>query len=333
MVSKRIIGFTVTFLLIIISIAIFFVASALMQNNQHPVEEYARSKNLPKDTIEKLKPLDKDHRMDYYEIAVVDELALLNSGGHINSPVVHSVLDSIVKDGTATAEEMFLMQDPDRDYVTTRLEMTQHHTNPTKVDSDGGGIDDFNEPYTYQSDPNNPADDKTIIEKVPNVQVRHWEPDDGGLSFTYEKFLDISARDPLIQHLARNSEIRWKTNPNTDKKQGTLFVDGQRAHGGTGEMHERSIDQPSYYFTHGRTGTCGPSNVASFVILKLMDSVDKAKLIEGFVPRLNVSHPLSEALIKGEVYVVDYDFVTPREGFYEIYGFTPPPDYDPDWYK
>ena len=86
-----------------------------------------------------------------------------------------------------------------------------------------------------------------------------------------------------------------------------------------------SIDQPSYYFTHGRKSECQTSSLANLAILKAMGH--KAITLG------DSDHQWCEALINGEVYVVDTNKIIPREEYYKMDRYILGPDYDPDWYK
>ena len=191
--------------------------------------------------------------------------------------------------------------DTDGDYVSDSVEV-QNGSDPLKIDSDGGGIDDFNELYTYQSDPSDPADDKAIIAKIPNVDVRHWTLEDGGVEgFTNEKYTNVSMRDPLVQWYAKRANIEW-TSDQSGQKAGWLTVNGEDIFNGEG-IGEVSPKQPSYFLTHGRTGVCVESAVTNTLILKLMGY--DAKLASRPAGDYGVGHEWSEAVIDGEVYIVD----------------------------
>lgn len=221
--------------------------------------------------------------------------------------------------------------DTDNDYVRDDLEV-ELGTNPLKIDTDDGGVDDFNELYTYGMDPKNPTDDIEFMKKIPNVVARHWDLGDGKVGgYTEDKYVEISMKDPLIQWYAEQAEIMWETTPE-GKKIGTFYVDGDPIWKGVPEPHERSIDQPSYYFTHGRKGVCSTSSLANFSILKLMGY--KTIYMGGRTSR-ETGHAWLESYIDEEVYVVNFNKVKPREGYYEESGLTitSPKNYSPDWYK
>ena len=225
-------------------------------------------------------------------------------------------------------------RDTDCDFLSDRLEVYGFDSNPLKIDSDGGGVDDYNEVYTWCLDPRDPDDDEEFLEKIPDVKARHWELEDGGLGyFSLDKYIKISMRDPFIQWLTKRAEIRWET-IDEDKKMGKIYVNEEEIWK-VYESDDPTIDQPSYYFTHGRKGSCGTSSLINYVILRSMDL--KVLKISGRVSYKNkpTAHGWIEAYIDGEVYVVDYNDVFPREGFYQKRGWVIDEDinYDPNWYK
>lgn len=231
---------------------------------------------------------------------------------------------------------LFLV-DSDNDYISDGLEVNEYGSDPLKIDTDDGGVDDFNEIYTYDMNPNDPKDDEEFMEKIPNVIARHWGLEDGEVEdYTFNKYVTISMRDPLVQWYAELAEIKWETTPEGEKL-GVFYVDAERIfkeYGYGGEEYHHVI-QPSYYFTHGRKAQCVESSLSNRVILKLMGY--KAIDVGGDVPHKNETarHAWVEAYINGEVYVVNFNRVYPREGFYEERGWTiiRPKDYDPNWYK
>jgi hypothetical protein len=308
--------------------------------NSNPVEDYAKSKHLPSDIIEKLKPLGYDRQTDYNEKALIDDLAQL--GEYINSSSVRFAIDSIVKDGKITADEVYVPHewDTDHDYVSDFLEITKYHTDPTKMDSFGKGIDDFNAIYAYGLDPHNQVAVRDFLQKIPNVVANHWNQTAGGVtdwSHLWEKYVTISLRDPLIQWLAKHAEIVWYTSPSREKT-GTFYVNGETIWQGVDPLDNRSLDPPSYYFTHGRLSTCVPSSLANLVILELMGY--NAINVGGMVSVRNETegHSWTEAYINGKVWVVNFNTLVLREGFYQKINWTVTDSnfgesvYDTDWY-
>jgi len=224
--------------------------------------------------------------------------------------------------------------DEDGDYIPNQKEI-ELGTNPHRIDSDGGGVDDFNEVYTWSLNPNNPKDDEEFIKNLPNVgEARHWELEDGGegdvAGYSTKKYVEISMRDPYIQWLAERAEIRWETRAGT--KYGKFYVNGEEVCKEYGR-EPRSIDQPSYYFSHERKGNCVISSLANLTVLKSMNL--KAVMIDGKIPYNNelTPHGWVEAYIDGEIYVVNFNSIYPREDFYEKNGWKTPDDYNPQWYK
>jgi len=296
------------------------------------VTEYAISRGLLSEIIEQLEPLDNDKVLDEYERKTIDELSKLDE--YSFTPYIKLQLDSVVEDGEISEREYWgfyhKLRDWDGDYVSNELD-----PNPIEIDADGGGMDDFNEIYTWEMDPNDPNDDKEFMKKIPNVVPRHWNSEDGGVDLLHllGGVIEISMRDPYIQWLAERSEIRWETTPEGEKF-GVFYVDSERVFKEYGTAYEGWGIQPSYYFTHGRKGSCANSAHANLPILRLMGY--KAKMIGGRVPvdGEESGHEWNEVYIDGTVYVVNFNNVYPREGFYEKTGWTiHSSDYNPDWYK
>jgi hypothetical protein len=131
----------------------------------NPAEDYAREKNLPAYLIDKLKPLGYDYYVEPCEKALIDDLSQF--GEYASSLSVRAAIYAVMKDGKVTWDEVttVLEWDTDQDYISDFLEVTKYHTDCTKIDSDGGGIDDFNEIYTYKMNPNDPKDDVAFMKK------------------------------------------------------------------------------------------------------------------------------------------------------------------------
>ena len=255
---------------------------------------------------------------------------------HNSDPVYHPNLDTD-SDGLTNEDELLLgtdiiNNDSDGDFISDGLEVNKYGSNPLRIDSDDGGLDDFNEIYTYphyKMDPNNPQDDLEIINLLPNVTARHWELNDGEVGgYTLEKYSQISSRDLLIKWLVDHSEIEWS---NGSTKIGTIKVNGENIHM-LYEMHGQHIKQPSYYFSSGRRGICADSALVNNVILRLMGY--QVKMLSCAMDGDdNINHGYNEAVIDGEVRVVNYNSIHPRDWFYEERGWAMSSDYDPDWYK
>ncbi len=304
-----------------------------------PVEAYAQSQNMPTEITKKLSPLDLDGSMDGNELELVN--ALRELGSHVNSTLVFSVLDAIVCDGSISSSDLLKVHDVDNDYVANFLEISEYDSNPTKIDSDSGGLDDFNEIYTYAMNPNNPTDDLEFLQKIPNITALFWNQMDGGVNdwINYdEKCIAISLRDPYIRRLVERAEINWITT-SEGKTEGLLVVDDIPINLGEKALRTTAVIAPAYYFTHNRTASCLPSTLAGVTILRAMGY--KTMLVEGCV-EANSSDPIehiwAETCIQGEVYTVDYSRVVPRPASYgewnwnatdSNYGRTP---YDSDWY-
>ena len=217
-------------------------------------------------------------------------------------------------------------KDTDGDYVNDYLEVERYRTNHLKIDTDDGGVDDFNEIFTYGMNPNDPNDDEEFMEKIPNVEVKNWFIN-GGTPHSFEKIVVISIRDPLLQWYAERTEIKWETD-SEGRRIGRLFTDGTPIYD---EGKPAVACPPSFYFTHERRGSCVTSSEANHVILKLMDY--KCILVFGETPRYTY-HQWNEVYIDGNVYVVDWNDVIPRDNFYGKNGWKITSlDYDHEWYK
>jgi hypothetical protein len=209
--------------------------------------------------------------------------------------------------------------DSDADGLSDWDEANVYHTDQLKADTDGGGVNDFHEIFTYGLNPSNAADDRELLANLPNVTAKQWDPSKVG--FSDENYVNKSLTDPLIKYLADKFEIRWI---DSTKIEGKIFVDGSRVWNSSETNVDKAI-QPSYYFSHGRNGNCIESTIAELTILKL--SGYKAVSVVGD------GHEWSEALIDGKVYVVTYNSAYLREdGFYGQRVGTPGSTYDPDWY-
>ena len=237
--------------------------------------------------------------------------------------------------------------DSDGDFVADNLEVNCYNTDPLKIDTSGLGLDDYNAIYTYGIDQRNQTAVKEFLEKIPNVEARHWNLDeDGGNVLVNVGYLEkvniISNRDPLLQWLAKHSTIEWEPGMGaySGETVGRLMINGEVAHKGPHDPSEvySIMNHASYYFTHGRLGCCVESAEANLVILNLMnDGKYKATQVDGRLG--DTGHEWCEALIDGKIFVVDHNAVVPRESCHELgsyvtehYGFDQGNIYDPDWY-
>ena len=321
----------------IVAVPILFVFpnGRLVFRFSDPAVDYMQGKGLPQYLIDKLKPLGYDYFLDPLELEIIDEI--IQFGDYAETPSVEAALDSIIKDGKVTGEEVYLLLelDTDHDYVSDLFELTEYNTDYASIDSDGGGIDDFNEIFTYELNPNNPQDDREFLKELPNVIAKFWNQTDGGVpdwDNINDRYITISLRDPLIQWLAEHSEIRSINFEGI--KTVLLYVNGELIDKGGKSLGTSAMPPPSYFFTHGRTESCVPSSLAHVTILRAMGY--KAILVSSD----KIKHQWVEAYIDGEVYVVDHASLRVRAEFYQTNNdfyptnsdFGPDYSYDPDWY-
>ena len=114
-----------------------------------------------------------------------------------------------------------------------------------------------------------------------------------------------------------------------------LYVDGKPTWNDYRGWTQTSLNQPSYYFTHERTGGCAVSSLADQTILAIIGYKDVS--VGGKSPDANktmVGHEWTEALIDGGVYVVNFNWIFPREGFNtkNCWTIDQQSGYDPNWY-
>jgi hypothetical protein len=305
-------------------------------NNNNPIEIYASS--LPPEIVEKLKPLGNNRSLNTSDLNLIFTLGRLQS--YANSSTVVNTLDVILSDGGVSDDEVAAFQDLDHDYISNALEIERYKTDPTKMDTSGLGIDDFNAIFTYGLDPNNKTQIQQFLLLVPDVSPRQWYILFGGVGDTSSlvfvgsptnvtvsadgSIIEVSMRDPLIKYLAKRANIAW----NNYTKTGYLLVNGTPVW--------NSYDfggNPSYYFTHGRIGRCGDTTLATMSILKLMGY--KTLEVKGSAPSNGTmdNHIWCETVIDGKVYVVNYGELIPREGFYQKVGWviSESSNYDSDW--
>ncbi len=315
--------------------------------SNNPIDMYL-DETWPPQIIERLRPLgNKGHlnQSDFSLLYALERLQTFANGSivktYLNSSIVENALDAILTDGTVTDGEVAAFLDLDHDYISNVYEVERYKTDPTKMDTSGLGIDDFNAIFTYSLDPNNKTQIQQFLAVIPNVSPRQWYISFGGIGDTSDvvfhdnvtngsvsgdgAIVEVSIRDPLIQYLAEHSNLAWDSNNRT----GHLFVNGTQIwnsydYGGT----------PSYYFTHGRIGRCGDATLATMSILKLMGY--KTLEVTGTVPANGTmgNHVWCETVIDGKLYVVNYGELIPREGFYQGSGWviSESSNYDSDWY-
>lgn len=317
------------------SIAPTVSPSSIDPNN--PIEMLAAG--LPPNIIEKLKPLGEHRLLNNSDLNLI--FSLLSLQGYANSSTVANALDAVLADGGVSDDEVAAFQDIDHDYVSNVLEIERYHTDPTKLDTSGLGIDDFNAIFTYNLNQNNKTQVQQFLETLPNVSARQWYIYLGGVGDTSNvvfvgtqtnetalgdnAIVEVSVRDPLIQYYAKHSSIVW----DGSGKMGHLLVDGAPIW--------NSYDYggyPSYYFTHGRVGRCGDTTLATMSILELMGY--KTVEVKGTAPSNGTmeDHVWCETQINSKVYVVNYGELAPRDGFYQRNGWiiSESSNYNPDWY-
>lgn len=208
--------------------------------------------------------------------------------------------------------------DADGDWISDRLEFWEYGTDPLKIDTDGDGIDDFNEIFTYPHllNPLDPTDAKEFLALIPNVKAKTWGYYTGDTLATEAKFVVVGKRDPLVQWYAERTAIEWQ---NADHSWGLLKVNDEPLFL---EFGRSGFPSPSYYLTHGRRGNCLEAHIAHYTILELMDY--EGLYIFGRVED-GTGHAWIEMNINGELgelYVVDYNSVVPADEFYKTHNWT-----------
>jgi hypothetical protein len=132
----------------------------------------------------------------------------------------------------------------------------------------------------------------------------------------------------LIQYLAERSKIRWNSSD-----RGGFYVNEEPAYKSNEGSGASSIDQPSYFFTHGRGGLCGVKALANHAILKTM-GYDTVEVTVIQANNGDTPHQIVETFLNGTVYVVDGFNVTPRDIYHEhMCQSILTTNYYPDWYK
>ena len=177
---------------------------------------------------------------------------------------------------------------------------------------------------------------------IPNVEANFWKSRAGKmvdvntrLPLKFPNVCEISKKDPLVQWYANHTEIDW----NADKsdmwghtyddnvKIGELKINGEpfwlgfQGYGNESPYSKQDrtylYPSPAYFLTHGRQGSCGFTAEALHVILELKgyDSIIVAGTMD---PPINsVGHVYLETNIDGEIYVLDFNKLVPRDKFYE----------------
>jgi hypothetical protein len=110
-------------------------------------------------------------------------------------------------------------KDTDGDWVADEVE-EKLGTNPLNLDTDGDGMDDFNEIYVYPHilDLLNPSDAQDFLGNIPEIKAEGYTPFTGGTDAEIlisdenghcigfcNKYLDVPKRDPLVQWYAENT--------------------------------------------------------------------------------------------------------------------------------
>jgi len=165
--------------------------------------------------------------------------------------------------------------DADGDWVSDRLEYNQYETNPLLIDTDGGGVDDFNEIFIYDMDPLSAVDDAEFLAQIPNVEANDILYNGGGVYVNVNETLPFlnfikgfSEHDPFIQWVADNTFFVWNGAGETS---GSLYV---KWPGEYQPLFGKWVDHthfitPARYFSNGRQGTCADSAIAQGVLLEL----------------------------------------------------------------
>lgn len=193
--------------------------------------------------------------------------------------------------------------DVDGDYIKDKMEIYWFQSDPNKIDTDEGGMDDYNEVFTWGLDPTDLEDDKRFIENIPNVGgARSWElfQDGNPEEFTIEQLIEVSKRDPYIQWLADHTDIRWENN-SVIGKVGYVYVNNEPILNSLENLYSHKIQQPSFYFSHGRKGNCIISAHSNAPIFQLMGY--QTIFLEGENPKLCESLAWNEVYIEDEIYV------------------------------
>jgi transglutaminase-like putative cysteine protease len=227
--------------------------------------------------------------------------------------------------------------DPDRDHLPNRYER-KYGTNPFSKDTDGDGISDADEVFSYPHilNPLKPDAEK-LLSKIPNVEAKLWpwfglkvkkiDPDELVIYSGY-----ISPDDPLVQYYAKHTKIKWKDGD------GRLFVDGKKFFLKYDIEKARLVLQykegwqpfnAAYMLSHGREGICQDAGIMSCSVLKA--SGYPSIYVYGWWR--GKGHAWTETYINGKVYVVNFNDVILREKAYSEKGFSPMEMWDDDVYR
>jgi hypothetical protein len=207
--------------------------------------------------------------------------------------------------------------DLDYDGVSDKLEVKVYGTNPMNKDTDGDGIDDYNELFIYPDylDPLNSSDAQLFIDMLPNVTANYTDWVNGGTSGNnLGRIVNASLNDPLVKWVAEHTSIAW------EGMSGWLTIDGEPFFQGyaLNVVPIGALMTPAYYLTHGRTGACGDTAEAIYVTMKLKGF--QCVLIYGTVG--DELHGWVEAKMGDTIYVINYNSVVPADDFYLAH---------PDW--
>jgi hypothetical protein len=184
------------------------------------------------------------------------------------------------------------------------------------MDTDGGGLDDFNEIYVYGMDPYNAADDAGFLSSIPDVQAEYMIYDAGKLNHTLgyiPQIMEYSSRDPFIQWVASNTQVCFYS---TDMIGGELNIvwDGEflSVFGEWIDYNLSNIMTPAYYFSHGMNGKCADSSAAVGVVLVIKGW--DCEFILGVTPE--GEHAWLEVSYLGDLYVVNFNDIVLASDWY-----------------
>lgn len=235
-------------------------------------------------------------------------------------------------------------RDRDRDWISDRLEL-ELGTDPFNLDTDGDGIDDFNELYVYPHllDPLDPSDVQEFLEKIPEVKAKGYLPfagdtnpeisirdEKGRIIGSSTKYIDVPKRDPLVQWYAENTYIEWGETPKrflpSDKTNyGRLMAAEELFYQ---EYGWSEIEGTAYFLTHNRKGVCGDYAWHTAILFDLKgypartmrSEFETAQIIYIDGKPVNPKgHVWTEVIINGEIYVIDLGLVMPQGEYYQAH--------------